>query len=159
MRREIYVSSESDLLLSGVEVRQSRTWYSSSPHVLREGHYHWIFVEIAICPDVVQDELMQFNEARLSFEEIMLPSFALAVHKIMSLPQKVPIFSLRKALPLRGASAIAKANFEIERLERRLKQIKKRLQRGPSEDKGDSGAICERFKRLRIGSKAIQKKR
>ena len=48
MRKEIYVSSEKDLMMSGVEVKASRTWYSSDSSVLQPSSIHWIFADIEL---------------------------------------------------------------------------------------------------------------
>ena len=49
IRKELHISSEKDLLRSGIEVRSGPrwSWYSNDPSVFVKGKYYWLFGDIS----------------------------------------------------------------------------------------------------------------
>ena len=144
MRKEIYVSSEKDLMMSGVEVKASRTWYSSDPSVLKPSSIHWIFADIELEGNYhkLEDESMdvdcEVNADHISYDQIMYHTFnfvarCLSNHNWYShVPAyPIPIFTLRSSRKPLSQSLTEKLmkDLKIWRLEKKLKKYKQRVRR------------------------------
>ena len=65
--------------------------------MLKPGHYHWLFVDASIETEQRDQPMRESQE--FSFDEIMAPSFQRIAKEILSIPSKVPIFSLSYEIP------------------------------------------------------------
>ena len=60
MRKELHVSSERDMLRSGVEIRSSSrwSWFASDASVFVPGRYYWIFADLAFSDSIFYDQMI-----------------------------------------------------------------------------------------------------
>jgi hypothetical protein len=84
MRKELHVSSERDMLRSGVEVRSGSrwSWFASDASVCVPGRFYWIFADLALSDSLVYDPMIMDCQTSLvspvefiSYQDLMTPCF------------------------------------------------------------------------------------